>query len=290
MTGEARLGRLERRLTPIAAVCRWLDHAHGFGSIGAYLAWATRQPRADGPVARIVAQVGSDVARRPRSEAGQTFTRALADAKRDALLRIAVVFELNEWTAGEIRVMTLEQAFLLQAAFLVDIELGSEDPVPRGPGASGTDQFDAMGPALRGCVAGHAVKLLSAVDARTDLERDYLGGHAALFPDLAADWQRLVDDIPLLLDSVSLLGPGLAPTEDAHEPASPAHLELSDLAAVARARAPAEAAVRLAEARIKGLMLAGDNKQAGIAAGRLLRRALQSLASDEIPGEAAGRE
>lgn len=128
-------------------------------------------------------------------------------------------------------------------------------------------------------MAVHVTGILAAEEVAISLERRFLGGHPALFPDLAAERQRLVDDVPLLLDGVRLIAPGKPADPGAGNDVSRSVLEPAALRSAVAGRAAVHAAARVAEARVKAYELLGEQRQADILGGRLYRRTLRGPSS-----------
>jgi hypothetical protein len=104
-------------------------------------------------------------------------------------------------------------------------------------------------------------------------ERRYLDGHACLFPELAADWETLLERAEGLASVV-----GLLPAIEGHPAAQgakgrtrPSGIDLDAVRTAARAKAPAGAACLVAEARCATVDLAGDTKAAASIVERRLR-------------------
>ncbi len=265
MGRRPRLDRLEGRLAPTAAVCRWLEEAHAFGSAEAYIAAMTDRPRGDGPVVRIGSEVRGDVLHRLRGQPTDSIASALDLATRAAHFRIALVFELNEWTTTALHLSAVEGALLLHIAYFLDVELGDETD-GRAPQEADLAARTAVLPRLVSVVAGHAISLRASAQACTDLERRYLGGHAALFPDLVTDRQRQLAELPTLVDYARDM-------PDATDSAA-IGLQPNALGAATRTQAAVEAAARVDEARIKALGLLGEHGAASRLAGQHLRALL----------------
>lgn len=278
MSRPARLERLERGLTPTAAVCRWLAEAHAFGSAGAYLGWLIDQPLSGSPFVRIPDQLATGVAARRQGQPDAAVRNAARTAIREATFLIALAFELNDATAAHLREHDLERGFLAATAYIADREDEHSTAVPTAdrppdPGALGRLADD-----IPGAVASYVVRLLAAREARRDLERRYLARNEVLFPELAAEEERLVDGAISLAGWVRELWIDHASAVRRRgDRSTVTGLRLATLRTMARARAPAEAEARLMAARITAFGLLGEDASASRLATRLLRRSLHRL-------------
>jgi hypothetical protein len=167
------------------------------------------------------------------------------------------------WPSGTELALAARDGPLL--ALIVDIAgLGIE--IDKGPTAE-----DELAARVRASIATYAVGLRASARASIDLEARYLGGHPALFRDLVAERNRLLDDLEQLLERARELDE--IRTDD--HPADERGLEKLDaavLAAAVEARAPAIAALRVAEARITGFDLLGQSAEAVALRARLVSR------------------
>ena len=124
--------------------------------------------------------------------------------------------------------------------------------------------------------------IYAAEEARTLVERRYLDGHAALFPDVIADWDRLRERAERL---ASLGGALPLPVGRRRAPRSAEierpDLDLDALRSGARAQASALAARLGNEARAATLDVVGDAQGATA----MMARRLRATVSDEVgPG------
>lgn len=102
--------------------------------------------------------------------------------------------------------------------------------------------------------------IYAAEEARLLLERRYLDGHPALFPDAIADWERLRESA----ERLASLGGALPPLPVGRRHASrsaeiePPGLDIDTLRSGARTQAPAAAARRVNEVRAATLDVLGE--------------------------------
>jgi hypothetical protein len=116
-------------------------------------------------------------------------------------------------------------------------------------------------------------EIYAAEEARTLLERRYLDGHPALFPDAIEDRQRLRDNAERLASLGGALPPLPVGRRRARRSAEiePPGLDLDALRAGARAEAPAGAARLVDEARATTLDVLGNIEGAAVIVARRLR-------------------
>jgi hypothetical protein len=271
MIRRARLDRLEAALSPTAAICLWLEEAHAFGSYFAYENWSLDQPRATSPILRIPAQVRADVEQRLHGQPRAAVEAAARRADQDAVFRIELVHELNQATTENLRVRALEGALFHCFAYILELDAD-------GPSTGSTRrrvdpaELERLRANLAGNIAGHVIGLLTWQEARHILERRYLGGHAALFPDLAAEEKRLIADASRLAENVRELatcrprGEDRGPTGGRGPDLRPAALRTA-----AHAGAPAAAAHRLEMARMRAFDLMGEHANATVVGRRIMR-------------------
>lgn len=273
MSRRDRIDRLEVDLSPVEAVGSWLADAHGFGSSATYLAWLIDQPAAMNPFIRIADQVRADTTRRFQGQPKAAMVAAVKNAVRDAIFRVALVFELNDAASTDLRVRRLERMVLLQTAQFLDPEGTRAPGPPAGDSLFDQDHLDEARRHLPGAVAAHLVQLLAIVEARRELERTWLGGQMALFPDPAAEQDQLIAEGDLLDEYVEGMGTG-PPIRTRPGASSDVQAELRRAArmAAARARSPHEAAARLTGARIMAFNVLGDHEMAATLARSSLRR------------------
>jgi hypothetical protein len=202
MSIERRLGRLESALPASIAVRHWLAEAHSHGSGGAHGAWLAEQPPEASPRRRLRAQASS-VARAGLPAGSVEALFAAEQAGRDAIFLVELVVTLNErieavLEPGFLRAETLEAELRLLG---LEARTGvSTAIVPTGDPSSDGWMIWCL------AYAAWANVLVVADAARTALEDRYLR-MSALFPDLAADWGRLLARVDELA-GLAAAGPG----------------------------------------------------------------------------------
>jgi len=114
--------------------------------------------------------------------------------------------------------------------------------------------------------------IYAAAEARTLLERRYLDGHRALFPDAIADWARLLESAERLA-SLGALSPLVASRRGGPRSAKVElpGLDLDALGARARTEVPVLATSLIEETRAATLDVLGDTEGTASLAARRLR-------------------
>ena len=143
----------------------------------------------------------ADVERRLHGQPRAAVEAAARRADRDAVFRVALVHDLNDSALASLRVRALEGAFFHCLAYI--LELDADGP-PAGSTRRRVDPAELAGHRenLVSGIAGHVIGILTAQEARHILERHYLGGYTALFPDLATEEERLVAFATRLVENV----------------------------------------------------------------------------------------
>ena len=271
MIRRARLDRLEAALSPTAAIYLWLEEAHAFGSYVTYESWSLDQPRATSPILRIPAQARADVEQRMRGQPRAVVEAAARCADRDAVFRIELVEELNQAAMTSLRVQALEAGLL--HCFVYILELDADGP------AAGTTrrrvdpaELDRRRAGLAAQIAGHVTGLLASQEADQMLELRYLGGHAALFPDFAAEKEQLIVEATNLAENFRELATywSRGKDQDLTGKLGP-DLRLAALRRAAHARAHSLALKRLQAARMRAFDVMGEHANAAAAARKMAR-------------------
>ncbi len=170
---RARIAAVEAALTPTELVVRWLDEAHAVGSLDAYVGSLLDDPDEPHPLDRLL--------RATLAAAKGTKSRKTDPdgAVHRALLQTAFRFEL----VMRINVATHEllDREVLRSAVL-SANWGLLAAVP--PSGDEPSRSARMASCLQ--IGDLAVtELLASAEARSVVERRYLAGHPALFPDEA---------------------------------------------------------------------------------------------------------
>jgi hypothetical protein len=279
MTTEHRLAKLEGALSPKAATLLWLAEAHQFGSLPAYVNWLIDQPISAAPLERVPTQARAGALEAMRGQPREAVRDAAHRAVRDAVFLVELVLRLNSGAEETIRIEGLRYA----ALFWEMRTIGAEAELARRSrsraarsAASLTERWQEWCTATAAFLTG----IYAAEEARKLLERRYLDGHPALFPDAIADWERL----RVSVERLAGLGGGLPPLVEgrrrAHRSASVERSapDLDALRARARSEVPDLAARLVDQARAATLDILGDAEGATSLVGRRLRVGIESQA------------
>jgi hypothetical protein len=279
MTAERRLAKLEAALSPKAATLLWLAEAQQFGSLPAYVAWLIDQPISTAPLERVPGKARAAALEAMRGQPREVVREAAHQAIRDAIFGVELVFKLNLAAEATIRIEGLRYAafFWEMRAITAEAALArrSRSRVDR-PASSLTERWQAWCEGSTGLLT----RLYADEEARLLLERRYLDGHPALFPDAIDEWRRLQERAERLAGLGGALPP--LPVGRRRAPRSagvePPDLDLDMLRASARTQAPTVAARLIEEARAATLDVLGDTEGATSIAARRLRAGTEALA------------
>jgi hypothetical protein len=282
MTAERRLAKLEGALSPKAATLLWLAEAQQFGSLPAYVAWLIDQPISATPLERVSNQARAGTLAAMRGQTREAVRDAAHRAVRDAVFLVELVLRLNSVVEETIRIEGLRYAVLFweMRALTVEAELSRRRESTR------VSTLAERWHAWREGSAALVGRLYAAEEARLLLERRYLEGHAALFPDAVEEWEQLRDST----ERLASLGDALRPLMEGRRRAPRSAgvgapcLDLVALRSGARSRTPALASRLVDEARAATLDVLGDTEGATSIAARRLR----ATVSDEV-GVAASK-
>jgi hypothetical protein len=188
MITEHRLAKLEGALSPKAATLLWLAEAHQFGSLPAYVDWLIDQPISAAPLERVPAQARAAAVEALRGQPREAVGEAAHQAVRDAVFLVELVLRLNSVAEETIRIEGPRCAALFweMRAISAEAKLEAAAP-PRATRGGRTAQWTAW----RAAVASLIGRLYAADEARALMERSYLDGQPALFPDASAGWERV---------------------------------------------------------------------------------------------------
>lgn len=270
MTAGSRLARLEAALPPTAAVCLWLEDAHACGSYGAYLASVVHEPGPARFFDRIRHQVRADARRSPGRQTTEATEAVARAATHEALFRVLLVIEINQSMVMDLGHMILAHDLLAaHAPLILELDTLRSDAGAADLRTSPSRQLLVL--ALR----THIISVLASAEACTVLERQYLGGHGALFPDIRAWLDFQVAELDLLADYAILVAAELPAAARRSAGLTESALGMPALRRATRRRAPAIAAAQLARLRIETMRHEGKFD----AAGRLAAIALERTSS-----------
>jgi hypothetical protein len=184
VTAERRLAAVEAAMTPTELVVAWLEEAHGFGSLEDSVRSMLAAPDQLAPLDRL-ARAASDGARsRAKGKSAEERDQVIDTAVTETVFRFRLAIRIITVTCD-----LLDRQLLLEGLF--GARLGLLLTTPQVTGKSDPGDFADL-IQLRDLIVGRVDELLAAAQARSIVERRYLAGHEALFPDRQAEWaQRL---------------------------------------------------------------------------------------------------
>jgi hypothetical protein len=197
MSVAARVDKLEGALSPAEATILWLHEAHAFVTLEAYGAWLATQDVSAAPLERV-----PDLARRGalellKGQPREVILTGSRQTRRDALFLVELVLLVNTEARETLRTEGLRFAAFhwMLRAFLAELNARLESAGSRRAGSRLEDLAE-----LGGAIRMVLVRLRVEGEARTELERRYLGGQSVLFPADAEDWERLVVSLETLAE------------------------------------------------------------------------------------------
>jgi hypothetical protein len=282
MTAERRLAKLEGALSPKAATLLWLAEAQQFGSLPAYVAWLIDQPISAAPLERVPMQARAAAVGAMRGQPRDAVREAAHHAVRDAIFLVELVLKLNVAAEQTIKIEGLRYTALFweMRAITAEAELARRSRSRAGRSASNlVERWQAWCTATAALLTG----IYATEEARLLLERRYLDGHPALFPDAIEDWQRLRESTERLAGLGDArppppVGRRCAPRSAEIEPL--VH-DLDTFRARARREAQAVASRLVDDARAAALDVLGDTESA---TSMMARRLRATVSDDAGPG------
>jgi hypothetical protein len=284
MTAERRLAKLEGALSPKAATLLWLAEAHQFGSLPAYVDWLIDQPISAAPLERVPQQARAAALEAMRGQPREMAQEAAHQDIRDSIFGVELVLKLNQVAEETIRIDGLRYSALFweMRALTAEAELARRSRSRADPSASGlAERWQAWCTASAALLTG----IHAADEARLLLERRYLDGHPALFPDAIEAWERLRENA----ERLASLGGALPPLPvgcrrvSRSDVIDPPALDLDALRARARQESPLLAARLIEETRAATLDVLGDSEGATSITARRLRAIPQSVGVTRWP-------
>ena len=193
MTLKRRLDAVETSLSPTQLVLRWLAEAHALGDVEPYVASLLAHDHPVAPLDRLAREAVHGARTAMRGKRPELVDAAVRSALRETVFRYELVMRINV-TAHELidREALLDAALSAQVALLV-----SGDPASRRADPTYAERFATR----RDLLAFRLGELRAAGEARSIVEKRYLDGHGALFPDLAAAWDEQVRDTEVIADA-----------------------------------------------------------------------------------------
>ena len=185
MTAERRLAKVEAFLSPTELVVQWLEEAHAYGSVEDWTRSQLERPNVVPPLDQLARAAHDGTMTRMKGKPADEVRTAVNTAVRETIFRFELVLRIINVTGERlVRQMLLTTACSAQLALLVATH---SDPDQADPPY--LDQLTG----LRDLIVGQVDDLLAAGAARDAVERRYLGGHPAVFPDMQADWDGQVE-------------------------------------------------------------------------------------------------
>jgi hypothetical protein len=231
VTAERRLEKVEAALTPTQRVLAWLDEAHTWGTLSAYVDSLLDKSPDDFPINRLAADTAAATRGAPRGKPADTVSIAVRNAVRATVFRFHLALKINV-VAHE----TIDRETLIYVALAGQLVLHGRDDRPERMTDDGHLTRLAQ---CRDIAMSRVDHWLAIQHARSLAEQRYLDGRSALFPDTAADEAERLHaskELAVMADATAELD-GLDP----FEPTEPdvitarARLLVADLVEPARA-------------------------------------------------------
>jgi hypothetical protein len=179
VTAERRLEKVEAALTPTQRVLAWLDEAHSWGTLSAYVDSQLDKSPDDFPINRLATAAAEATRGALRGKPPDTLEIAIRKAVRATVFRFHLVLRINV-VAHE----TIDREALIYAALAGQLALlGREDRPER---LSDDGHLSRLAQS-RDIARSRVDHWLAIQQARSLAEERYLDGRAALFPDTAAN-------------------------------------------------------------------------------------------------------
>ena len=185
MSRERRLSRLEGSTTASDAVLMWLAEAHQYPSLADYVRSRLDRPAADHPRERIYHLVCAPFQRGSGLRQATLNEEAARKALLDATFLYHLVLEINDAAEYEIADWSSTfRALQRELEALVANPLSTQAAARRHSPARASE-VDANWVSWAKDRERALVEIRASRSARTQLERTWLAGRGALFPDLA---------------------------------------------------------------------------------------------------------
>jgi hypothetical protein len=256
---DRRLAALEDALSPTARVVRWMAEAHAHGSAESYVAAMLAQPVPPAPLDRLAQEAIHGARASMKGRQRELVAAAVRRALRETIFRFELVLGINI-AAHEL----LDREALIDAALSAHLGLlVCQEQATRRKSATYLERLAGH----RDLAAFRLNELRASEQARAIVQEHYLDGHGALFPDVAAAWEKQVR----ITEEIADVAEGLAELDGVPdpEPADPEALPARTAELVADLVEPAKSSA---------LEMVGECPRAfGIATG-WLRMKLASMA------------
>src|ERR1035437_3364531 len=210
MTLARRVAAIETSLSPTQLVLRWMAEAHAFGDLVPYVNSLLANEPPVAPLDRLAREAVRGARTALRGKRPELVDAAVRSALRETVFRFELVMRINV-TTHEL----LDREELIAALFASQLAM-----LLREEGAQRRADHSHLGrlKLCRRLTLLRVNELLAAREARTSVEVRYLGGHAALFPDIATAFEeqlRTSQEVALnAMRAADLDGLEPAPPED----------------------------------------------------------------------------
>lgn len=182
MTLARRVAAIESSLSPTKLVLRWLADAHAYGDLEPYVASLLAHDPPIAPLDRLARDAVHGVRMAMRGKRPELVDAAVRSALRETVFRFELVMRINV-TTHEL----LDREELIAALFASQLAmLAGDDRPERLRDESHLSRLDQC----RRLTLFRVDELLASQEARSSVETRYLDGHAALFPDVAAAFEK----------------------------------------------------------------------------------------------------
>jgi hypothetical protein len=207
VTVARRLTTLESSLTPTQRVVAWLDEAHRFDSLNAYVDSLLGQPAEAFPINRLAKEAVNATRAALRGKPPEVVDPVVRRTLRDTIFRFDLVMRIN--VIGQ---EMIDRELLLYLVFAGQLALFSSDD--RRERRADSAHLDRMAQ-CRDLTTQRVVELLAAQEARSIAEQRYLGGHPTLFPEGLRLWEERLhqaQELAVIADRLAELD-GVPPAE-----------------------------------------------------------------------------
>lgn len=184
MTAERRLAAVEAALTPTELVVAWLEEAHGYGSLEAAVRSTLAEANPVPPLDKLARAAADGARTQAKGQRADKRSKAIDTAVSETVARFRLVLRIITVACDLLdRQLLLEGLFGARLGLLLTTDQHSAKRDPR---------YLPSLVELRDMIVGRVDELLAAAEARATVERRYLGGHPALFPDRQAEWTERI--------------------------------------------------------------------------------------------------
>ena len=225
------------------------------------------------PLQRIGRRVEAAARAELRGQSPETIEKEVRKRLREALFLFELAQRINLETLETVEREQLRRAGIFYAMRCLELE--AEIPEYRDFPYGGRSLAEHWGD-CRAAVRAFVGSLYGLEEARLLAERRYLDGHPCLFPELAGQWETLLEGAEGLARVYGLMAaePGQVVKRGSKQARS-GLLDLDAVRAAARAGAPARAAELVDEARCNAFDLLGDSEASNSILERRVRRLLE---------------